>query len=215
MLFKTTVEPTTLELLISLQSKDYLKGFHLVGGTALSLYMGHRKSVDLDLFSNFSFDASGKIESILQDYSLQLYSTAPDTIRGSIDNVNVDFIAHRFPYLNEPPVIDGIKILSLPDLIAMKLNAISVSGQRSKDFIDIYFILEEGKFTIDDMLKFYMAKYNQRGDMHIIKSLIYFDEVDLSDWPVLLKTPLLKWSDVKKRIKEEVLRMMKRQKGDR
>ena len=52
-------------------------------------------------------------------------------------------------------------------------------------------------------------KYNQHGDMHIIKSLIYFKDVDLSGWPVLLKKPLLKWTDVKKKIEKEVLLYLK------
>ena len=209
MLFKTAVEPATLELLKSLQSRDYLRGFNLVGGTAFALYMGHRKSIDIDLFSNFTFDASQLIELIQQDYPLQLYSTASSTIKGSIGNVNVDIIAHRYPYLNEPSLIDGIRILSAPDLIAMKLNAISVSGQRAKDFVDIYFILEENMFKISDMLKFYQLKYSQQGDMHVLKSLLYFEDVDLSGWPVLLKKPLLKWADVKKKLEKEVLRYLK------
>ena len=206
MLFKTAVEPATLELLKSLQSKDYLKGFNLVGGTAMAFYIGHRKSIDIDLFSNFAFGTSQLIELIQQDYPLQLYNTSTNTIRGSIENVNIDIIAHMYPYINEPAVIDGVQILSLPDLIAMKLNAISVNGQRSKDCVDIYFILEENMFSVTDMLKFYQMKYSQHGDMHILKSLIYFEDVDLSGWPVLLKKPLLRWSDVKKKIEKEVLR---------
>ena len=209
MLFKTAVEPTTLELLKSLQGRDYLRGFNLVGGTALAFYMGHRKSIDIDLFSNFTFDASQLIESIQQDYPLQLYNTASNTIKGSIENVNIDIIAHRYPYLHEPSLIDGIQILSVPDLIAMKLNAVSVSGQRVKDFIDIYFILEENMYKISDMLKFYQSKYNQQGDMHILKSLLYFEDVDLSGWPVLLKKTLLKWTDVKRKLEKEVLRYLK------
>lgn len=54
MLHKSTVDESTLELLKQLQQKGYLKGFHLVRGTALALKMGHRKSVDLALFSNFT-----------------------------------------------------------------------------------------------------------------------------------------------------------------
>ena len=212
MLHTQTVEPSTLGLLRSLQSKDYLKGFNLVGGTALALYLGHRTSIDIDLFSNFNFDTAQLIELIQQDYPLQLYSTASNTLKGRIENVNVDIIAHRYPYLNEPSDIDGIRILSEPDIIAMKLNAISVSGQRSKDFIDIYFVLEEHRFSIADMLKFYRMKYSQAGDMHVLKSLIYFDDVDLSDWPVLLRKPNLKWNDVCKKIEKEVLLYLKESK---
>ena len=66
MLHTQTVEPTILELLKSLQSRDYLNGFSLVGGTALALYIGHRTSIDIDLFSTFNFDAAQMIELIHQ-----------------------------------------------------------------------------------------------------------------------------------------------------
>lgn len=209
MLQTQTIDPATLELIKSLQSRDYLKGFNLVGGTALALYLGHPRSIDL--FSNFDFDVATTIELIQQDFSLQIYQTARNTIKGSIENINVDIIAHKYPLLNKPTEIDGIRLLSEPDIIAMKLNAISVSGQRSKDFIDIFFAMENDRYLIADMLKFYQTKYNQSGEMHVLKSLIYFDDVDLSDWPVLLKKPGLKWSEVCTKINRKVLLFMKTQ----
>ncbi len=211
MLQTQTIDPATLELIKSLQSRDYLKGFNLVGGTALALYLEHRRSIDIDLFSNFDFDVATTIELIQQDFSLQIYQTARNTIKGSIENINVDIIAHKYPLLNKPTEIDGIRLLSEPDIIAMKLNAISVSGQRSKDFIDIFFAMENDRYLIADMLKFYQTKYNQSGEMHVLKSLIYFDDVDLSDWPVLLKKPSLKWSEVCTKINRKVLLFMKTQ----
>ena len=211
MLQTQTIDPATLELIKSLQSRDYLKGFNLVGGTALALYLEHRRSIDIDLFSNFDFDVATTIELIQQDFSLQIYQTARNTIKGSIENINVDIIAHKYPLLNKPTEIDGIRLLSEPDIIAMKLNAISVSGQRSKDFIDIFFAMENDRYLIADMLKFYQTKYNQSGEMHVLKSLIYFDDVDLLDWPVLLKKPGLKWSEVCTKINRKVLLFMKTQ----
>jgi hypothetical protein len=210
MLQTQTVDPIILGLLKSLQGRDYLNGFNLVGGTALALYLGHRTSIDLDLFSNFNFDTAQLIELIQQDYPLQLYFTAPNTIKGSIENVNVDIIAHRYPYLYEPSETGGIRLLSEPDIIAMKLNAISVSGQRSKDFVDIYFVLDSNKYSLADMVKFYQIKYSQQNDMHVLKSLMYFDDIDLSDWPVLLKNQPLQWSDVRIRIEKEVMLLVKR-----
>lgn len=211
MLQTQTIDPATLELIKSLQSRDYLKGFNLVGGTALALYLEHRRSIDIDLFSNFDFDIATTIELIQQDFSLQIYQTARNTIKGSIENINVDIIAHKYPLLNKPTEIDGIRLVSEPDIIAMKLNAISVSGQRSKDYIDIFFTMENDRYLIADMLKFYQTKYNQPGEMHVLKSLIYFDDVDLSDWPVLLKNPGLKWSEVCTKINRKVLLFMKTQ----
>lgn len=209
MLQTQAIDPATLELLISLQGKDYLSGFNLVGGTALALYMGHRRSIDIDLFSNFKFQSDQLIELIQQDYPFQIYFTASNTVKGSIANVNVDFIAHTYPNINEPIEEGGIRILSKADIIAMKLNAISTSGQRSKDFVDIYFALEENSYSISDMLKFYQIKYRQQSVMHILKSLIYFEDVDLSDWPILLRMPHLKWIDIEKRLEKDVFRYMK------
>lgn len=207
MLHTQTVDGSTLELLRSLQQKEYLNDFFLVGGTALALYYGHRKSIDIDLFTNHAFDASWLLEQIQQDFSVQLHFTSTNTIKGSINNVKVDLIAHRYQYLEEPLIFDDFKILSEIDLIAMKLNAISVSGQRSKDFIDIFFALE--RHSVKEMINAYQMKYGQQGDMHVIKSLIFFDEVDLSDWPILIKTPGLKWETVKAKIEKRVLEYSK------
>ena len=207
MLHTQTIDGSTLELLKSLQQKEYLNDFFLVGGTALALYYGHRKSIDIDLFTNHAFDASWLVEQIQQDYPIQLHFTSTNTLKGSINNVKVDLIAHRYHYLEEPLVIDDLKILAEIDLIAMKLNAISVSGQRSKDFIDIFFALE--RHSIAEMINAYQMKYGQQGDMHVLKSLVFFDEVDLSDWPILIKAPGLKWNKVKAKIGKKVLEYSK------
>jgi len=191
-----------------LQSKSYLKDFHLVGGTALALYYGHRRSIDIDLFTNTSFETSELLEEIQNDYEFQLYQTSINTLKGIIKGVNIDLITHRYPLLNPLLVVEGVRMLSIPDIIAMKLNAISVNGQRSKDFIDIYFSLEN--YSIEEMLTFYRSKYNQISDMHVLKSLVFFDDVDLSDWPVLSREIDLKWKNVQKKINKEVVNYMKK-----
>ena len=203
MLQTNAVEATTLELIKSLQSKPYLSGFYLVGGTALAMHLNHRKSIDIDLFSNIGFDASELLENIHQDFSYQLFFTSSNTLKGCIENINVDILAHRYKLIGEPEVVQGITLLSTPDIIAMKLNAISTSGQRSKDFIDIYYLLN--KYNLSKMLEFYQVKYNQQNIAFVLKSLIFFDDVDIADWPVLIENPKLKWVEVKKRIEKVVL----------
>ncbi|MFW5752051.1 MAG: nucleotidyl transferase AbiEii/AbiGii toxin family protein [bacterium] len=207
MLHKETIDRATLELLISLQSKKYLEGFCLVGGTGLALQMGHRQSIDIDLFSDFSFDTISLLESIQQDYEINLVSTSSNTIKGIISGIMVDLIARRYPYLKEPVNLEEITFLSVEDILAMKLNAIAMSGERSKDFVDIYFALE--RYSISQIVNFYKEKYNQNSGMHVLKSLIYFDDVDLSDWPVIISKKDLKWNDVKKRIERSVLAFLK------
>lgn len=203
MLHKEAVDETALGLLKSLQSRKYMEGFYLAGGTALALYNGHRKSVDIDLFSDFSFDAEQLLENLVQDFKFELLFSAPNTLRGSISGFKVDIIAHRYHILEDIVSEDNMHLLSEPDIIAMKLNAISTSGQRIKDFIDIYYLLD--KYDLKTMLNYYQSKYNQESNMLVLKSLIYFDDVDETEWPFLIKEPDLKWKDVKRKIDKTVI----------
>lgn len=211
MSYKDAVSPAILEFIKSLQDKEYLSGFYLVGGTALALHYNHRISVDIDLFSNFYFDAGQMLERIQHDYNYNLFSTAKHTLKGNINGINVDILAHRYPYLQEPQKIQGIMVLSVPDIIAMKLNAISISGERAKDFIDIYFCLKN--YPIAEMIHFYKTKYQQESAAHVIKSLIYFEDVDLAEWPVIIKNPELEWSGIKERIENRVLQFINKRSG--
>jgi len=208
MLHTETIESSALELLKSLQQKEYFQNFYLVGGSALALYYGHRRSDDIDLFSKDNFDAKQLLEQIHQDFPYQLSYTAESTLKGTISGVKVDVIAHRYPFLRDPITVDSISLLSEEDIIAMKFNAMSISGQRSKDFIDIYYGLKN--YTICDMIDFYKTKYNQQDASHVLKSLIYFDDVDLADWPVLVKDPDLKWETVMNKIEKEVIQFVNR-----
>lgn len=198
MLHKEAVDKPILELINQLQSKDYLHGFHLVGGTAIALMLGHRKSVDIDLFSDFSFDAAQLLENISSDFNFNLFFSSKNTLKGSIDQIQVDILAHRYPLISEPIAEENISMLSLPDIIAMKLNAIATSGQRVKDFIDIYYLLDN--YSIVNMINFFKKKYSQYNEVNILKSLVYFDDVDLTDWPQIIADPELEWNTVKQRL---------------
>lgn len=208
MLYKETVDKDTLDLLTKLQQKEYLKGFHLVGGTSLSLRIGHRKSDVIDIFSNLEFDERALLENLTFDFPFRLFYSSKNTLKGGIGNVKIDILARRYPLINEPEVIEGISMLSIQDVIAMKINAITTSGQRVKDFIDIYFLLE--KYSIGEMGSFYSKKYSQYNEVNVLKSLTWFEDIDMSDWPLILKDPGLDIGMVKKRIVSETNRYIKK-----
>lgn len=208
MLYTDTLGRPALELLKTLQNKPYLKDFYLVGGSALALYLGHRKSVDLALFSNSDFDTESLLENLQQDFDYRIFLSAANTLKGNINKINVDIIAHRYPLVGDPFFSNDIALISIKDIVAMKLNAISTSGQRSKDFVDIYFAF--GNFSLREMLDFYKVKYRQEDETHILKSVIYFDDVDLSDFPVLIKDSGLKWKDITSKLESEVLQFVKK-----
>jgi hypothetical protein len=86
--------------------------------------------------------------------------------------------------------------------VAMKLNAITGNGTRVKDFIDVYFLLEQ--FKLEEMLEFYKTKYQQDDALMILRSIVFFDDVDLAEWPQLIREPHLTFDHVKKRIGDAV-----------
>ena len=91
MLYTQTVAPETLELLKRLESEPFMDSFSLAGGTALALYLGHRVSVDLDLFTPESFDEKQLEFSLRHKYGFQTKFTAQHTLKGTIGGVKIDY----------------------------------------------------------------------------------------------------------------------------
>lgn len=189
MLQKNTVEPNTLELLIELQKEEILKNFHLAGGTALALQLGHRRSIDLGFFSQEGFDLNEILEFLEGKYEFRLNYSSKNTLKGSIKGIKIDILTHKYALVNPPIFTENINLLSVEDIAAMKLNAIAGNGTRSKDVIDVYFILKQ--FSIKDILSFYTIKYSSRNNLHVVKSLNYFEDINMFDWPdMILETDL-------------------------
>lgn len=207
MLQKEAIQPGTLQLLKALQADGMFAQFHLAGGTGLALQLGHRLSVDLDLFSLTPFDNDFYLEYLEKNYQFALDYSAISTLKGSIGGVKVDFISHSYKLLLPVLETEQIRIYSLADIAAMKVNAIAGNGTRAKDFVDLYFLLE--LYSVPQILEFYQIKYNYRNLFHALKSLNYFDEVDLSDWPVLISKRNITWDIVKALIDKHCREYMK------
>ena len=116
MLHQFTVEPNTLELLKSLMSKSYLKNFVLVGGTALALQIGSRKSIDLDLFTTTDFSSDELLLNLLEDYPVITLAQTPQSIITEIEQVKVDFIRFKYPFIRPVLTFDEIRLLSVEDI---------------------------------------------------------------------------------------------------
>jgi hypothetical protein len=197
MLYKETVSPTTLELLNKLIAEPLLKDFFLVGGTALSLQIGHRMSIDLDLFTTSEFDENALLESMETNYGFQLDYQQKNTLKGRIDDVKVDLIAHRYPLLENLITEDGVRMAGLKDIGAMKINAITGNGTRVKDYIDIAYL--SSHLTSIELLEAYQGKYVNRNPLMAIKSLVYHQDIDFSD-PVEMIEENYSWQFIKTRL---------------
>ena len=125
MLHEKTVEPFTLSLIQSLQKKSYLKDFLLVGGTALSLQMGHRISVDIDLFTNKRFEPEELLLQLQSDYSLIVRNRMSHALLLEIDKVKTDFVFQPSEQILPPLSMGGVKMASTLEIAAMKISAIT------------------------------------------------------------------------------------------
>ena len=197
------IAPETFRLIQQLQSIPELKEFYLVGGTALALQLGHRNSIDIDLFSLNEFDDTGIIELVSKQYSIAEILRRPNTVICLLNNIKTDFIRHNYPILKTPITEEGITFFSKEDIAAMKFHAIIQSGKRLKDFIDIYFLLQH--FSMKQMISFFSSKYTYSNPMIAMKAINFFDDIDVNmDPPKLLKPlPLKKITD---RIQEATLK---------
>lgn len=197
MLQTRTVEPGTLGLLRSLMSLEALRPFYLVGGTSLALQLGHRVSIDLDLFTTEPFDKSELMDllnSHFEDVSLE--SEGPSMLITNINQVKVDFVKMGYPILFPVLEMEGIRMLNIQDIAPMKLKAIAQRGSK-KDFYDIYFLLD--LLPLPEMLRLFSEKFKQQEIFHVIKSLTYFEDAEQYADPKVFDAKVT-WKKVKNRV---------------
>ncbi len=199
MLHKETVETSTLQLLKSLQSEPLLAPFNLVGGTSLALRLGHRKSVDLDLFSKEDFDLQEVKELLVNKYNLKVGYEKGKTLKGFIGKVMVDLIRYNYPHIQPVQTEDGIRLESLPDIVAMKLSSICDNGSRIKDFIDIAHL--SNLYSFGEMLQFYTQKFPFSNPIVPTKSLVYFDDINFDEDIVMMQGDF-DWKVIANRLNE-------------
>ena len=200
MLQTRTVEPSTLGLLKELMLRPFLDHFFLVGGTALALQMGHRASVDLDLFTVEDFDQDELLTNLSKFYNVIVEVKSPSIFITRINEVKVDFVRFRYKTLYPVQKIEGVRMLEIKDIAPMKLDAVAKRGSK-KDFYDFYFLLE--KLSLHEMLELYSQKFQHSTVFHIIKSLTYFADAEEQPDPITFDKKI-KWEFVKDKILKTV-----------
>lgn len=199
MLQKNTVTAATLELLNRIMTDEFFSEFNLVGGTALALQLGHRKSIDLDLFCVNYFDERLLLDHLRVKYDFELDFSSKSTLKGEIDGVKVDCLAHPYPWLQEPLFEGSIRLATLSDLAAMKLNAVAISGTRVKDFIDLAYL--SSTMTLSNMLEAYSKKYNSNTIVPT-KALTFFDDINYQEPISMMNIQKFNWKVIEKRLLE-------------
>lgn len=175
---------------------------YLAGGSGLTLHLGHRYSYDLDFFTRKKFQEDAIIQLIDQCGHFKLESRYWRTILGIFEDVKFSLFFYKYPLIKPTiKILKSINLVSLEDIAAMKIAAISDRGTK-RDFIDLYFLLAH--FSLEKILKLYDQKYQNlaANRVHILKSLVYFADAERESMPEMIKD--INWQDLKTLIMEKV-----------
>lgn len=199
MLQTCTVKAATLGLLRALQAEPLLQTTRLVGGTALSLQIGHRESDDLDLFSVEPMNMMAIQTLLIRKYEFVPSLIVENTLIGFVEGVKIDVIYHPFQWLEDAVLGEGVRLASVADIAAMKMHAIINSGKRPKDFVDIAFL--SMCFSYNDIKSLLLHRYPAYDPIMVDKAIIYFGDIDDLLIPeIRMLGYLFDFSAVKKRI---------------
>ncbi|WP_240141068.1 nucleotidyl transferase AbiEii/AbiGii toxin family protein [Sphingobacterium bovisgrunnientis] len=187
--------------------------FRLVGGTALSLHLGHRESIDIDLFSDVSYGSLDfdEIDNYLKrsfPYVDYLSNIAPAigksyTIGSDVENTVKLDVFYTDPFIQDAVVEDNIRLASIEEIIAMKIDVIQRGG-RKKDFWDLHELIES--YILHDMLNLHEQRYPYTHDRNLILSnLVNFEIADNDFDPICFKGKY--WEFIKADFKDYVTSM--------
>lgn len=195
------INAKTKRLLETIAEIKEIKDFYLAGGTALALQIGHRQSIDLDWFSQKQVSIIRLKRSLSSLGDLTVESEDKETLNCSLNGVKLSFFVYPYPPLFSFIDFDGVKMADERDIACMKIDAISSRGSK-KDFIDLHFLLQ--KYQLRDLLDLFDKKYKniKYNRLHILKSLVYFEEAEDEPMPKMFLK--IAWLAVKNKIKKEV-----------
>lgn len=189
-----TVTPQLKAALNWLMSEEIFNPFRLVGGTALSLQLGHRESVDIDLFSDLGY---GDIDFDAIDAHLKNSFAYVDSLDTAIigmgksyfigesanDCIKID-LYYTDPFIRNYIEIDKIRLATLDEIVAMKVDVVS-RGARKKDFWDLHELLNT--YSIEKMLELHKERYEySHNPEEIIANFVNFENADNDFEPICL-----------------------------
>lgn len=183
-----TVTTEMCELLKWMGQQDFMSPFYLAGGTALALQMGHRKSVDLDFFSEADQVHERTRQHIIQSVTArkgQVIENVDGNLVLLVDEINVGFFSYGYQMLEAFVQLENVNLASMLDIGLMKLDAVIGRGSR-KDFFDLYVIATQ--YPLEKLLQAGERKYPASRDFALmaVESFVLFDNAERDVTPELM-----------------------------
>lgn len=201
-LFWNTVTADMRVILNEFSRSEIGAKFYLAGGTALSLQLGHRLSVDLDFFS--PTEDIPTIRPALEKALASFHPTLADSAWGNLvylaQDVRVGFYGYGYELVAPLTESENARLASVEDIALMKLDALLARAAR-KDFYDLYFICQ--KVSLRQILNLAPRKYPSTRDFEsqTVKRLTYFENAEQDIDPTLLQSAA--WEMVKEYFREQ------------
>ena len=215
MLHYSTVNDLLKNSLVKLMKSDVFNDFRLVGGTALSLQIGHRESIDIDLFSDSEYGALdfNSIENYLKanfEY-VDFLNTIPAMGKSYFigenkqNTVKLD-VYYTDTYIQPYIEVDGVRMATIEEIIAMKIDVVQRGG-RKKDFWDLHDLLKS--YDISQMLDLHKQRYPYTHDRElIIQNFRSFQQADEDFNPICFKGKY--WEFIKEDFEEVIHKFEKK-----
>lgn len=200
------ITPAVEGAIEGLHSKSILGRFYLAGGTGLALHLGHRRSVDLDLFSAEALDQDALVQKAQDLPGFSLLAKSEATLHAKIRGTKVSFLSYAYPLLFPLRLFLDVQVADPRDIGCMKVGAIAGRGTK-RDFIDLYMVSK--RYGLGRLLEWFRNKYAQANYsiVHVLKSLTYFEDAEQDPMPDML-VPLT-WQEVKQFLLSEVPAQMR------
>lgn len=159
----------------------FQREYYLVGGTAIALYIGHRRSIDFDLFKPSPINHKRNLDKLsAAPFSHIVTRRVTEQMNLIINDVKVTFFQYPFPIDPQNKFENYFRLPTLLQLAAMKAYAL---GRRSKwkDYVDLYFLLRD-HFTIADISSTATQIFGELYSEKMFRSqLCYFEDIDYTE----------------------------------
>ncbi|TAL50223.1 hypothetical protein EPN81_03380 [Patescibacteria group bacterium] len=202
---KNALPKTTQTALDFFSKAVWLKtsSWYLAGGTALTLQVGHRQSVDLDFFCPNKHVRLQQLLSRLEETHWRTDRVEEDTIHGRLFGARVSFIANPSFFPRAKPHWYGcVRVLDKKDIAVMKVIAISQRGYK-RDFMDLFWYVRDSEPLLKVLNRLTDQYPSVAHDLHhILKSLVYFKDADEDPDPIFLEN--VSWRATKTFFQREV-----------
>jgi hypothetical protein len=169
--------------------------------------MGHRRSIDLDLFSETAFDATSVRDRLRVVEGLSRVEVAEGTVHLLLNSVKISFLHYPYPLLFPPGTFDGLAVADDRDIACMKLDAIASRGSR-RDFVDLY--VAARAHGLGHLLDLFDRKFASVAPsrVHLLKALTYFVDAERDPAPDMLIA--LDWRTIQDFLLTEAPRLARR-----